>query len=326
MNRKEFSEMVGTAIPGHGGNAIAASPPNQVGISGGPLALPPDFDASRWGKGEGIYFSAPRTADRLEPGLYRPQYHERYGPVLVRQSHDTDNLIEMPDDSSRTILEEFKRFWDIEPEFRSRGFMHKRGYLLWGPPGGGKTSLVAQLSKRLITTMDGVVVIVSSPEITISCLSLLRKIEPRRPLIAVYEDVDDMILQHGESGYLALMDGEHQVDSIVNVATTNYPERLDPRFVDRPSRFDTITFVGMPSDIARRTYFESRAPDITGAELDRYVHLSEGYSIAHLKEMIIATKCFGQKLEDVLERMEAMRYREASSEQNGRRAKIGLIK
>ncbi len=53
--------------------------------------------------------------------------------------------------------------------------------------------------------------------------------------------------------------------------------------------------------------------------------MSDGYSIAHLKEMIIATKCFGQDIEDVVERMEAMRYREAKSDNDGRRKSAGFI-
>jgi hypothetical protein len=84
------------------------------------------------------------------------------------------------------------------------------------------------------------------------CLQMLRAVEPERQVVGILEDVDALIERYGESEYLSLLDGEAQVDNVVYVATTNYPERLDARIVDRPSRFDTIRYIGMPSAGARR--------------------------------------------------------------------------
>jgi len=326
-DHRKFAERIGTQVNA-GFDVMATKHGFAVPTpSGYPATAGPQFaiDTTRWGQNDDTYFAAPTTTERMPPGLYRTSFDERRGPILVKQKHDTDNLIEMPDDASRSILDEFRRFWKLEPEFRKRGFLHKRGYLMWGPPGGGKTSLIAQLSRRLIEDLHGIVVFIEDPGLGAACLELIRKIEPKRPIVAIFEDIDALISRYGEPGYLALLDGEHQVDSVVNVATTNYPERMDPRFVDRPSRFDTIQFVGMPSDIARRAYFKHREPGLSDAETDKFVRLSDGYSIAHLKEMIIATKCFGQDIEDVVERMEAMRYREAKSDNDGRRKSAGFI-
>jgi hypothetical protein len=52
--------------------------------------------------------------------------------------------------------------------------------------------------------------------------------------------------------------------------------------------------------------------------------MSDGFSVAHLKEMIIAVKCFGQSLEDVVARLDEMQQRRPSSEDSPDRAPIGF--
>lgn len=280
----------------------------------------------RFGSIEGtVFYGVAETHDALPPGLYRCEMRDMIGPVLVKQKVETDKLLELPDAAGRSIIEEFKTFWQVEPKFRERGFLHKRGFMLWGPAGSGKTSMLQLLIKRLVEDQKGIVLLIERPDYAAGCLALVRGIEPIRPVIAVLEDIDALVQRHGEHELLALLDGEAQVDSICFVATTNYPERLDRRFVDRPSRFDTISYIGMPSAAARRMYFATKEPSLPAEELDAWVKASEGFTIAHLKEMIIAVRCFGQPLEDVVKRLEEMHERKLTSEDTPDKPSFGLL-
>lgn len=324
MSTQEFASKVGTDADRYReiAGTLAGAAPSPSAVPQTDSLVPIALGDDRWGDGDGCYFNTPKTAPCIPAGVYKTMESSRYGPMLMRFALDTDKLIVMPDDASRDIVAEVETFWSSEAAFRRYGFLHKRGFLLWGPPGSGKTSLLTILMQKLVVA-DGVVVFVEEPRLGAECLKILRRIEPRRRAIAVYEDIDALIHRYGESGYLALLDGEHQIDSIVNIATTNYPERLDKRFADRPSRFDTVKKIDMPSAEARRAYFMHAAPDLDEAELRQLVGISKGFSIAHLKEILIATKVLGQHLSDVIERMEVMRDGGHDSTKEGR-GKVGF--
>lgn len=98
--------------------------------------------------------------------------------------------------------------------------------------------------------------------------------------------------------------------------TTNYPSRLDKRLVNRPSRFDKVIKVGMPNDGTRRLYLQAKEKSLNGEELDRWVKLSKDFSLAHLKEMIVAVKCLNQPLDEVVERLKQMRTPPKDSDDN----------
>ncbi|WFU14495.1 hypothetical protein [Bradyrhizobium sp. CB3481] len=65
--------------------------------------------------------------------------------------------------------------------------------------------------------------------------------------------------------------------------------------------------VGPLSAHGRRAYFKAKKPSLDDATLDRWVHQTEGYSIAHLREVIIAINFFGQDERSLFERLDSMR-------------------
>lgn len=262
--------------------------------------------ASCWAQAGNSFFPVNDVVKTIPPGAYRCMMSQT-GPYLEKMRIQTDNLLALPDSATEVLLKEFSQFWELKPAFDERGFTFKRGMLMWGPPGSGKTSAVWQMTQRLVADHAGIVIFVEDPQVAVWCLTVLRRIEPNRPMITVMEDIDAIIGHHGEHGLLALLDGEFQISNVVHVATTNYPHMLDRRFIDRPSRFDTIMKVGMPSWEAREVYLKAKEPNIDADTINRWVARTEGYSVAHLREVCIATQCFKQSEEHVFERLDKMR-------------------
>ena len=282
-------------------------------------------DIKRWSYSDDLFWGAHQTVDTLDPGFYGIMQMPGIGTVLNKKNIVTDNLIRLPDSASESVIKEFDKFWGLHDKFKNRGFLHKRGILLWGPPGSGKTASLMLMSNEIIK-QNGIVIQLENPDLAASGLSLLRKIEPDRPVVALLEDIDALVNRYGENQYLALLDGETQVDKIVYIATTNYPEKLDKRFVDRPSRFDTIRWIGMPTPPARYMYLSVKEPSLTKKELEVWVNMTEGFSVAHLRELVILVQCFGETLENSIARLETMRMKPPSSEDSPDKQPLGFFK
>lgn len=171
----------------------------------------------------------------------------------------------------------------------------------------GKTCTINILSKKLVA-LGGIVVYCTNPYLATEGLNAIRRIEADRPIIYVMEDIDEMLRQHGDQSLLSLLDGENKIENIVYVATSNYPELLSERFLDRPSRFDELIHVDMPSPEARGIYLRSvmNEEQLPVQLLHQWVADTANFSIAHLRELFVSVKCLDRTYEESLERLRGM--------------------
>lgn len=255
--------------------------------------------------GNGRYMPVGSTIPRLPAGVFETFASPgMWG--LEQLSVASDGIYLLPNMATEVVLEEVKKFWASEAKYREHNLLYKRGVLLWGPPGGGKTVAIKMLMNELVDR-DGIVVLVSSVNLAIVCLKAIRRIEPKRNLIVVMEDIDEIINYNGEAAVLSMLDGENNVDNILHVASTNYPERLGARIVNRPSRFDRRVYVGMPSAEARSVYLQKATKNgLTPKDLSKWIKDTDEMSVAHLRELVAAVYCLDQPYKDVISRLQKM--------------------
>ena len=174
-----------------------------------------------------------------------------------------------------------------------------RGLLFIGPPGTGKTKTGRVLMNELDTTF----IWVSSRDFRkigpLSALamgfSLARDLAPS---VLFLEDIDTWL--RGEMEYVTdlvktEMDGIKQNKGILTILTSNYPEKLPDALLDRPGRFHHIINFELPKEKERREMIKSWAGEIDDELLKGIVEKTDGFSGAHLKELVTFAKMIAEE-------------------------------
>lgn len=267
----------------------------------------------QWADVGTAYMAVGKTYKTLDKGCYKLDMNGRgdylFNPIPI----NVDAYIRVPGSLSDQVLTEIEQFWEKEQIFKKYGFLHRRGYLFYGPAGGGKSVLVNQIIDGIIKR-DGIVLFIPDVQWISSVVQIVRQVEPNRQVAVILEDLDAIISSQGEASVLAYLDGEGQADKILNIATTNYPERLDKRIVARPRRFDRVIKIETPDEDTRREYFKQKA-SLNEEELERWIDATEGFTFAALADLIISTKCFEYSFEDSLNTLkDLLKARHSSQE------------
>lgn len=267
----------------------------------------------RWASDDNTFWACSSTYDKIPAGVYKPLYSSTLGIILEQQIVETDNLIMIPNSINEKIVNEVDNFWTLKEKYNDMGVLYKRGILLWGDPGAGKTSTIQMIIKKHLDECNGIVVLGSDPHELSSVLQMIRRVEPERLIVVVLEDFEETLENYDQTHYISILDGEIQINNVIYIATTNYPEKLDKRFIDRPSRFDTIIKVSMPDKNTRRCFIELKHPNIKNIDIDLWIEKTENLSISHIKELIIGTYCYNESFDDVLDKLLKMRERKLNS-------------
>lgn len=252
---------------------------------------------------------------KVPAGLYEIQWNSTMNShTLKRQPIHTDELYSLPSKEISDILNDIESFWNNVEVYRQYKFIHKRGILLYGDPGCGKSGIIQLCVKHIIEQKNGIVINIKDEEgvrYFSEFIPTIRKIEPNRPLIVLLEDIDSLA---GEDHYattklLNILDGIRQIENVVYIATTNYPERLQERITNRPARFDRRYEVAMPSVEIRRAYLQSKLSkeDLDRINIEDWLTYSEGMSLAHLKELVISVIVLNQSFVEAVKHLSEMK-------------------
>ncbi|KAI4520156.1 hypothetical protein K525DRAFT_286455 [Schizophyllum commune Loenen D] len=166
------------------------------------------------------------------------------------------NVAQKIENDVRTFLK--RRQWYVD-----RGIPYRRGYLLHGPPGSGKSSFIQALAGAL--DYDICLLNLAERGLTDDRLMHLLTNAPERSFILI-EDVDAAFnkrVQTSEDGYqsavtfsgfLNALDGVASGEERIVFMTTNHLERLDPALI-RPGRIDLIELIDDATPEQARTLF-----------------------------------------------------------------------
>ena len=164
-----------------------------------------------------------RTVTEIEAGVYNLRYTDNVGFYLYKKDLKLDELCNLKSKEGKEVMKSIRQFWSRRDKFKEYGYVYKRGILLYGPPGSGKTSIINLLCRELIEKKNGVVFILNTARdlrVYRDYISeIFRVIEPDRPIITIIEDIDGLC-QHEETEttLINILDGIEQLENVVYLA------------------------------------------------------------------------------------------------------------
>jgi energy-coupling factor transporter ATP-binding protein EcfA2 len=136
---------------------LGAEKESVEGGGGDPLK---DISSSThsWTKVENkIFLSRKPNKTSIPAGLYDIRSSQFEGIFLESKTVTLDELFLIPNDVLDLIIDDFEKFWASKDLYEQYKFTYKRGILMFGRPGCGKTTLNNLLTKQIIEKFNGIV-------------------------------------------------------------------------------------------------------------------------------------------------------------------------
>ncbi|XP_019873977.2 mitochondrial chaperone BCS1 [Aethina tumida] len=213
----------------------------------------------------------------------------------------------LDDGISDKILTDCQEFINNPSWYSDRGIPYRRGYLLYGPPGCGKSSYITALAGELGFSIC--VLNLSERGLSDDRLNHLLSVAPQQSIILL-EDIDAAFVSREDtaqqraayeglnrvtfSGLLNCLDGVASTEARIVFMTTNYLERLDPALI-RPGRVDLKEYIGWCShsqieQMFYRFYPGENAPEQAKTFADKVTGEGKNVSPAQIQGFFMVHK------------------------------------
>jgi len=207
--------------------------------------------------------------------------------------------IVLPPDTVRVLRETAEGFLKNRDAYARFGFPWRRGLLLIGPPGTGKTMVCKAIAASLRELPFLYVRDLRDRDQDEAMRAIFERARQLAPCVLAFEDIDGLVNEQNRTIFLNELDGFGKNEGLLIIASSNHPGKIDEALLKRPSRFDRVLHLGLPAEAERRRYCDRilaraeleahLAPGFDRAALAAEVaHRTDGFTPAYLKEALLA--------------------------------------
>jgi len=188
-----------------------------------------------------------------EHNFYKGQKIDAFGEFLDVDDISWDDVI-ITEKVRTTIRRNIENMFKYKDILKKNGVKVKRGVILAGDPGTGKTLICKALIKD---SKSSVLYVLPSHVSRINDVGrICRMAKELGPTLLIIEDIDWLAEQRDYSSGGAVgvtvelmnkMDGIEDFGDVITLATTNCPDKIEEAIKNRPGRFDRVVQVGLPT-------------------------------------------------------------------------------
>lgn len=256
----------------------------------------------------------------VKPGVWVITHNQIQGMFLIPTSFVQDSILE-EFVHTENITEKIDLFFENIQVYYDMGFeVPKRGALLYGPAGTGKSTAISKVSKKYQADAETAIVVWPTSKYEAQSVKdfvkTFKYVGVKR-LIMVVEDIGGVEVENAprgmksDSSLLSLLDNQEKTFTIpvFIIATTNHPEMFLANLTNRPNRFDDKIEVGFPEATFRVALlkFFTEKPKIraaTSEDLELIASkITEKFSPAHIREIVIKGMIHSKTYSDVIKEM-----------------------
>ncbi|KIJ20334.1 hypothetical protein PAXINDRAFT_166412 [Paxillus involutus ATCC 200175] len=218
---------------------------------------------------------------------------------LEIQDSTWDDVV-MKEESKKALQKDIYGFFKSEMVYKKLSLPWKRGLIMYGPPGNGKTISIKVVMKTCADRGFTPLYVKSFQSYQgeeVAMQSVFQKARQVAPCVLILEDLDSLINDRNRSFFLNQLDGLEGNDGLLVIASTNHFDRLDPALSKRPSRFDRKYLFDDPDREERALYaryWQDKLKDnseisFPDSLVNEVADMTQGFSFAYLKEAFVAT-------------------------------------
>lgn len=252
--------------------------------------------ATRRGRG------SPSSDAMFRTQLYQPPLSHEVSELGISTS--ACNLSDLSlSPTIQSAVAEAREWAGARQWYRSRGIPWRRGWLLYGRPGSGKSTLVKALAAELnLPVYQYDLAVMNNSEFASEWNDMLAN----TPCVALIEDIDAVFngrdnltkTMHGGLTFDCLLNciaGVGTGDGVLTVITSNDITKIDSALaqvdehgnVSRPGRVDRVLYLDSVDAGGRRQIMQRILPDCTGQDAERLLAIGEDDTVAQFTERCV---------------------------------------